>query len=114
MKLNTNKCHILHIGKTNRGRTYWMNGQQLPTSQKEKDVGIIITNNLKPSQYCAEVARKNQAIMYQMSRSLHYRDKIVFVRLYKQYVRCMLEYAVPVWSPWSAGGVDTKKKSKKK
>ena len=110
MKFNTSKCHILHIGRNNAGKTYWMNGIQLPTTQKEKDVGITISDNLKPSQHCTDVARKAQAILYQMSRSFHFRDKIIFVRLYKQYVRCILEYAAPAWSPWSAGDIETLEK----
>ena len=99
-----------HIGRNYSGRTYWMNGIQLPTTQKEKDVGITISDNLKPSQHCTDVARKAQAILYQMSRSFHFRDKIIFVRLYKQYVRCILEYVALAWSPWSAGDIETLEK----
>ena len=35
-----------------------------------------------------------------MSRCFHYRDKGVWVRLYKTYVRPHLECAVQAWSPW--------------
>ena len=49
-----------------------------------------------------------------MSPSFHFRDKIVFVRLYKQYIRCMLEYAAPAWSPWSAGDIEMLEKVQKR
>ena len=80
----------------------------------EKDVGVCVSTNLKPSHHCAEVARKAQAILYQISRSFHFRDRNVFVKLYKQYVRCILEYAAPAWSPWLTGDIETLEKVQKK
>jgi hypothetical protein len=35
-----------------------------------------------------------------MARAFHYRDRNIFVRLYMQYVRPHLEYAVSSWAPW--------------
>ena len=100
MEFNVDKCHILHLGSRNRGQNYTMNGITLPTSSKEKDLGVQITNDLKPSYHCSEAARKATATLYSISRSFHFRDKHVFVKLFKQYVRPQLEYAVQLWSPW--------------
>ena len=36
-------------------------------------------------------------------RNFHYRDRHVFRKLYIQYVRPHLEFATPVWAPWTAG-----------
>jgi hypothetical protein len=33
-------------------------------------------------------------------RAFRYRDRHVFIRLYVQYVRPHIEFAVPAWSPW--------------
>ena len=41
-----------------------------------------------------------------MLRSVTYRDKIHFVRLYKQCVRCHLETAVQAWNPWLQRDID--------
>ena len=38
-----------------------------------------------------------------MARSVTYRDKFTFVRLYKVYVRPHLQYCSPAWSPYSVG-----------
>ena len=35
-----------------------------------------------------------------MARAFHYRDKEVFLGLYKQYIRPHLEFAVQAWAPW--------------
>ncbi len=39
-------------------------------------------------------------VLSQISRAFHYRDKTTFVRLYKQYVRTHLEFAIQAWQPW--------------
>ena len=39
-------------------------------------------------------------VLGQMSRAFHYRDKITWIKLYKTYVRCHLEYSVQAWNPW--------------
>ena len=114
LKFNVDKCHLLHFGRNNPAHQYTMNGQLLPQKDMEKDVGVCISTNLKPSHHCAEVARKAQAILYQISRSFHFRDRNVFVKLYKQYVRCILEYAAPVWSPWLTGDIETLEKVQRK
>ena len=71
-----------------------------------KDVGVIVSDNLKPSKHCAEAARKARGVLWQISKSFHYRDKHVFVNLYKRHVRCILEYASPAWAPWSQGDIN--------
>jgi hypothetical protein len=61
---------------------------------------VIIHNDLKPAKQCQKAANTAAAVLKTVQRNFHYRDKLVFVRLYKQYVRPHLEFAVPAWSPW--------------
>ena len=70
------------------------------------DIGVTISSNLKPSQQCVNAARKGHNALGQIWRAFHYRDKNVYLRLYKQQVRPLLEFATPVWSPWSAIDID--------
>ena len=57
---------------------------------QEKDVGVIISENLKPSLQCAKAAQKE--CWFNSQRGL-----------YQTYVRPHLEYAVAAWSPWTPG-----------
>ena len=41
-----------------------------------------------------------------ISRSFHYRDRHVFLNLYKTNVRCLLKYCSPAWSPSSQADND--------
>ena len=40
-------------------------------------------------------------ILGSISRAFHYRDRYVFVNLYKTYVRPHLEFCTAAWSPWT-------------
>lgn len=106
MSFNTDKCKVLHVGKSNPKQEYTMNGSPLAETVKERDIGVNITNDLKPSSHCAESARRANAILTQISRAFMYRDRKVFLQLYKQFVRCHLEFAVPAWSPWAVGDIE--------
>jgi hypothetical protein len=72
-----------------------MKGQQLEVTEEEKDIGVIMSKNLKPSAQCAKAARTAQTVLSQVSRSFHFRDRHIFVKLYVQYVRPHLEFASP-------------------
>ena len=63
---------------------------------------MSITKNLKPGSQCKKAARTAQAVLGQLARAFHYRDRHVFVRLYTTYVRPHLEFATPAWAPWQA------------
>jgi len=100
MKFNLQKCKVMHLGHNNPRQEYSMGGQILGVTEEERDIGVIVTKNLKTSTQCMKAAKTAQTVLAQLTRSFHYRDRHVFVRLYIQYVRPHLEFSVPSWSPW--------------
>ena len=69
-----------------------MNSQQLEVTQ-EKDLGIIISNDLKVSQQCqAAAASKATRILGIINRSIVFKHSDILIRLYKLLVRPHLEY----------------------
>ena len=101
MQFNADKCKIIHFGRRNPEFEYSINGHTLETVEEEKDVGVMISCDLKPSKQCAKAAKKANSVLGQMSRAVTYRDKITWIGLYKQFVRPHLEYCVQCWSPWT-------------
>ena len=87
-----------------------MEGIELTTTSSERDIGVKVSNNLKPSKQCQEAAARANSVLGQITRAFHYRDKKTFLSLYIQYVRPHLEFAVPAWSPWSTADVQTLEK----
>ncbi len=100
MEFNVKKCKVMHLGHNNMAQEYYMNGHKLEVTEEERDIGVIVSKNLKPASQCKKAARVAQTVLSQKSRAFHYRDRHVFIRLYVQYVRPQLEFAVPAWSPW--------------
>ena len=47
MSFNVDKCSVMHIGHNNMQSNYTMSNQQLPTTDQQRDLGIIITEDLK-------------------------------------------------------------------
>ncbi len=63
----------------------------------------MISDKLKPTAQCAKAASTAAKVLSQISRTFHYRDRHVFIRLYKQYVLPHLDFASQAWSPWLSG-----------
>ena len=100
MKFNVDKCKVLHIGKRNDHVQYSMNGQQLSAVTKEKDLGVIISNDLKPSQQCSEVVKTANKLVGFIGRVFENKSEKVMLNLYNSLVRPHLEYCVQFWSPY--------------
>jgi len=77
-----------------------MNNQQLEVVCNEKDLGVLISNDLKVSQQCQQAYNKASKVLGLINRTIEYRDTDILLRLYKSLVRPHLEYCVPVWAPY--------------
>jgi hypothetical protein len=106
MEFNIPKCKVMHMGHQNPEHKFSMRGKELEATCEEKDIGVAVTSNLKPSAQCAKAAKTAQTVLGQLSRAFHYRDRHVFARLYKQYVRPHLEFSTSAWSPWTAQDIE--------
>ena len=100
MQFNVQKCKIMHVGNNNPRYEYQMAGTTLSVTEEEKDIGVTMSRNLKPSKHCRKAAGTAGAVLRQLTRNFHYRDRNIFKKLYVQYVRPHLEFASPAWSPW--------------
>ena len=90
------------------GYKYTMGGTELESSECEKDLGVMVNQTLRPSTQCAKAAKKANMVLGQLTRGVGYRDKKVYIDLYKTYVRPHLEYCVPAWCPWTIGDREVK------
>mgnify|MGYP003454614844 FL=1 len=66
---------------------------------EEKDLGILVKNDLKPSSQCSAAASKATSMMGLVKRHFKDLDSDSFLLLYKTYIRPHLEYCVQAWSP---------------
>ena len=101
MSFNIEKCKIMHVGAHNPCFNYTMRGVPLQVVDEEKDIGVLVHKSLKPAKHCDKISKIAGAVLGQLSRNFHYRDRHIFKNLYIQYVRPHLEFASPAWAPWT-------------
>ena len=80
---------------------YNLHGQNLQSTEAEKNVGVILTPDLSPSKMVAKVAARANQVLGISAREVSWRDKITWIQIYKTYVRPKLEYGSQAWSPWT-------------
>jgi len=99
MLFNIEKCKVLHIGSDNQHFSYHMDGCELEKCTEEKDLGVIITNDMKSSRQCLQAYNRASRILGMIRRTISYKNKDIMLNLYKTLVRPHLEFCTPVWSP---------------
>jgi hypothetical protein len=57
MRFNVGKCKVMHTGRSNLKRDYVMGGAVLEKTGEERDLGVIVTDRLKPAAECAAKSR---------------------------------------------------------
>ena len=61
MSFNIDKCSVMHIGHNNMQSNYNISNQQLPTTDQQQDLGIIITEDLKWQQQTEKLQNAQQS-----------------------------------------------------
>ena len=98
---NQSKCKILHIGENNPKYKYYIgegaNRREIETSVIEKDLGVLVDNELNFESHIDYVIKRASSKKAQILRNFTFRSKKVLVPLFKTIVRPILEYANTVW-----------------
>jgi ribonucleases P/MRP protein subunit RPP40 len=102
LKFNHEKCKVMYIGGSLK-KEYWLRNEtgshSLMGIVEERDLGIIVRNDLKPSAQCSVVATRGMSVMGLVKRNFKNLDTESFLILYKTYISPHLKYCVQVWSP---------------
>ena len=100
MAYNVSKCKVMHIGSNNNRTNYSMNGTEIPKVSKEKDLGVTISNDLKPTNHCSDVVKTANKLTGFIGRTFEFKSEKVILTLFNALVRPHLEYCVQFWSPY--------------
>ena len=116
MSFNLSKCHVLHLGHNNPKQTYTMfkshnwkqtkNGvsydlkfYQLETVKEEKDLGVLVDDELKFSKHVDTKVSKANKLLGLIKHTFKHLTPDTLKSLFNTLIRPHLEYATPVWSP---------------
>ena len=87
MEFNVDKCKAMHIGSRNKQFSYMMKGHQLDAVTTEKDLGVIISSNLKVAEHCYDAYSKANKMPRLVPRTIKHISPDLMVRMYKSLVR---------------------------
>ena len=101
MEFNATKCHVLEMGKS-KYRPSWdyrIGNNYISKTNKEKDLGIIVTDNLSPEEHINKITGETYGLLTRMRIALSYIDEEMLKKVIESIIRPRLEYAAVVWSP---------------
>jgi len=70
MDFNIDKCKVMHSGRNNPECEYLMNNSVSQEAQQEKDLGIMITSDLKSFSQVTEAYKKANRALGMINRSI--------------------------------------------
>ena len=96
LPLNLEKCQLL-TKRAVQDRGYDL---QLQHVSSVKDLGVIISNDFKPSLQCHRAANTARSELFRLRARITCRKPEVFLKYYTALVRPHLEYCVQAWAPY--------------
>ena len=93
------KCNILQIGSHRIHQVYSISNHALQSSTPIKDLGVLIDSKLKFNHHIVNFVNRARQRASLIFRGFLSRDTSHLVRAFTSYVRPLVEYASPVWSP---------------
>ena len=101
LRFHPDKCKVLSAGKRSTPEfEYKLCDTKLQATDKEKDIGVVVDNQLNFEDHMNEKINKANSIMGLIRRTFSYLDEPTFITLFKALVRPHLEYANSVWNPY--------------
>ena len=96
------KCEHLHIFRSNNSldHSFQVSSHSIKTVKTVKDLGVLISYNLKWSQHIHHIHSTASARAYQILRAFSSKNVWTLLKAFITYVRPKLEYNSPVWNPY--------------
>ena len=103
LRFNPDKCKVMHVGHKLNTKYLMVDGTrsaELTSIKLEKDLGVFVEDDLKPSTQCIRSAAKARRIIGMVRRTFRKLDMKDFLILYKTYIRPHIEFCIQAWSPF--------------
>ena len=98
LSISSKKSAVLCLGQTHIDQCYVIKQNNVSLLSEIRDLGILIDDKLTMSQHICALVKKAQM------RASHVSipgTRATLLKAFTTYVRPLLEYATPVWSPYT-------------
>jgi len=99
MRFSNAKCRVVHLSRGNPHYRYRLGNEGIESSPAEKDLGVLVDENLDMTQHCVLAAHKASCILDCIKSSVASRSREGILPLYSAQVRPHLESCIQLWSP---------------
>ena len=99
LPLAKNKTNLIHFGNKNPNASLIIDGSPINPTTSVRDLGVTISNELKFHEHIFNIVKRANQRANLILRSFSSRSPSLLKRLFIVYVRPILEYASPLWSP---------------
>ena len=107
LRLHVGKCKHMKITRDTKRQmetSYYIkdnsdNYREINTTKSERDLGILVTNDLKSSTHCGEAVKKANRVLFSIRKCFSKLSLSSFKIIYKTYARPHLDYCSQIWSP---------------
>jgi len=100
MAFNVEKSRIMHFGSKNGNFWYQFGGNWLESSELERDLGVLVSVDLKAHRQSFEVRNRANRILGAIRKNVQCKSREVIRTLYTALVRPHFEYCVQAWPPF--------------
>ena len=100
MKINEQKCQVLHLGTCNPKFSYVLGSFPIPHASQVKDLGVIIDSNLKFHAQALSASAKARRVGNYLLKYLSFVDCSNLKILLTSFIRPHLEYCIQAWRPF--------------
>lgn len=107
LPVNKEKCAVLSIGRGPSPRAYHIGGYLLRNTYQEKDLGVIVSSDLKTSPDTSKKVAAATRTLHGIRRAFSRLTPDIFKRLFITLIRPILEYGLPAVSPMTKGEEDS-------
>lgn len=107
MSINLRKTVSMTITRKQKSLpfVYSINGHNLSSVTQYKYLGLVITSDLRWSNHVAHIKNKAMKKLGYLRRTLAKSTSNIKLLAYKTFIRPLLEYATPVWGPYTQSNV---------
>ena len=98
LNLALQKCCVLHFVLARSGGLfpeYEVNGVVFPAVDSMRDLGVIVSGNLKPSEHCRKISSAAKSVSWLILRAFCTRGAQFMLKMFTVYVRPKVEYITP-------------------
>lgn len=101
LQIAAKKCFVCTINNCdcNTRSSYGINGETFAHVENVRDLGVTVDKHLKFDEHVSKIVHKASSRAHLILKSFRSRDKHIMVKAFCTYVRPLLEYCSPAWSP---------------